>query len=300
MALTPSRSRSRSSRAKQIARNLAVADAVYALLGSWSGSGHRGRGRSGPGRGTLLLAGAGVAAAAVAGFLGRGKLARLLPGRSDDEAASSAPGPPQPSNYDSPGPPANTATPMPAPDPVTRAAAGDGAPTRPAIDERAEEEAAAAEAAAIGGTQSDYAGISGDEPADEAERPVVEAGGGEAEGQEQAEAELAENATVRDQAPSDAERQIEDAIEAQDEPASGERPEGLAPLDADRPPGAEADVVTGAESEGGGISGRPGARLDDAAETPGLPATGSPATEPQTGDEPGEGDEPQTWSGRPA
>ena len=134
---------------------------------------------------------------------------------------------------------------------------------------------------------------------------MAEAGGGEAEGQEQAEAELAENATVRDQAPSDAERQIDDAIEAQDEPASGERPEGLTPLDADRPPDAESGVVTTPESEGGGISGRPGARLDDAAETPGVPATGSPATEPQTGDpEPGEGEgeggEPQTWSGRPA
>ena len=118
---------------------------------------------------------------------------------------------------------------------------------------------------------------------------MVEAGGGEAEGQEQAEAELAENATVRDQAPSDAERQIDDAIEAQDEPASGERPEGLAPLDADRPPDAETGVDTTPGSEGGGISGRPGARLDDAAETPGVPATGSPATEPQTGDAPGRG-----------
>ena len=77
MDLTPSRSRR--SRAKKIARNLVVADALYALLGSWSGKGRSSR--SGPGRRTALIAGASVAAAAVAGFLGRGKLARLLPGR---------------------------------------------------------------------------------------------------------------------------------------------------------------------------------------------------------------------------
>ena len=135
---------------------------------------------------------------------------------------------------------------------------------------------------------------------------MVEAGGGEAEGQEQAEAELAENATVRDQAPSDAERQIDDAIEAQDEPASGETARGARP--AGRGPPARTPRPASSprpSSEGGGISGRPGARLDDAAETPGVPATGSPATEPQTGDpEPGDGEgeggEPQTWSGRPA
>ena len=37
MALTPSRSRR--SRAKKVARNLVVADALYALFGSWSGKG---------------------------------------------------------------------------------------------------------------------------------------------------------------------------------------------------------------------------------------------------------------------
>ena len=110
-----------------------------------------------------------------------------------------------------------------------------------------------------------------------------------AEGQEQAEAELEENATVRDQAPSDAERQIDDVIEAQDEPWTGETPEPVAPT---REPGdGDQGIVPGPGEEGGGISGRPGAVLDDAAgtdETPGVPATGSAATEPHTGDEEGE------------
>jgi hypothetical protein len=52
---------------------------------------------------------------------------------------------------------------------------------------REEAEAAAAEAGAIGGR-------SGTEDIDEAERPVIEAGGGEAEGFEQAEEELRDQA----------------------------------------------------------------------------------------------------------
>jgi hypothetical protein len=57
-------------------------------------------------------------------------------------------------------------------------------------DERVEEEAAAAaqEAAAIGGE-------AGDEDLDPAERPVIEAGGGVAEGNELAEQELIEAAS---------------------------------------------------------------------------------------------------------
>jgi hypothetical protein len=51
----------------------------------------------------------------------------------------------------------------------------------------AETAAAAREAAAIGGT-------AGDEDIDPAQRPVIEAGGGEAEGFEQAESELIERA----------------------------------------------------------------------------------------------------------
>jgi hypothetical protein len=301
MAPTPFRRRRKAAR---IARNLALAEAALSFAkdrAARSGGGGR--------RGRLLVAGgAVVAAGAAAAILARDKVAGLLPSRSDDSAATSAPAPPQPSNYDAPGPVANTATPIPAPDPAVRPATdagattptGDAGPTRPAIDERAEEDAAAAEAAAIGGTQSDYAGLHEDLPADEADRPVVEAGGGEAEGQEQTEAELVANATVRDQAPSDAERQIDDAIEAQDEPASGETPEPLAPAEdaGDRVADASEGIVPPPGTEGGGISGRPGARLEDAAETPGVPPTGSPATPPETGDRE-DGEDRETWSGRP-
>jgi hypothetical protein len=62
---------------------------------------------------------------------------------------------------------------------------------------REQEEAAAAEAAAIGGrTSSEPAG---QERPDEAARPVVEGGGGEAEGFEEAERELVEHASHGDQ-----------------------------------------------------------------------------------------------------
>ena len=174
--------------------------------------------------------------------------------------------PPQPSNYDAPGPPANTATPIPAPDPQ-------GEPTAK-VDPAAEEAAAAAEAGAIGGEPSDYSGPAPDEPAGESFRPLAEAGEGESEGAEQAEADLAENATDTDLA---------------------------TPVDETAP-----DVA------GGGISGRPRAGLaDDAAETetPGVPATGAaepeegtaapdadtPATPPTKDDD--DGAEYRTWSG---
>ncbi len=58
--------------------------------------------------------------------------------------------------------------------------------------ESEEAEAAAAEAARIGG-------VAGDEQLDPAQRPVVEAGGGEAEGFEQAEDALVEHASHGDQ-----------------------------------------------------------------------------------------------------
>ncbi|MBB4663599.1 hypothetical protein [Conexibacter arvalis] len=58
--------------------------------------------------------------------------------------------------------------------------------------EQEEVDAAAAEAGAIGGA-------AGDEQLDPAERPVAEAGEGEAEGFEQAEDELIENASHGDQ-----------------------------------------------------------------------------------------------------
>ncbi len=175
----------------------------------------------------------GAVAAAVAALLKRDKVAGLLPSRSG-EPAPVTPAPPQPSNYDAPGPVANTATPIPAPDPH-------GEPPE-TIDEADEEAAAAAEAAAIGGTSSDYAGPELGEPAGEADRPLAEAGEGESEGQEQAEAELADNATYRDAGMSDAERQIDDTIEQAEQPHVGETP-------------------------GGGISGRPFSGLDEQSES---------------------------------
>jgi hypothetical protein len=205
----------------------------------------------------LLAVGGAIAAAGTAALLKRERIAGLLRSRSSDQTARSPiPTPPQPSNYDAPGPVANTATPIPAPDSQTPAA----------IDEEAEEAAAAAEAGAIGGDPSDYAGSELGEPADEAERPLAEAGQGEAEGQEQAEAELVDNATTRGTGMTDAERQIEDTIDQAGQPQSGEKPEPLAspPTDTSDDP---KDVVPPGEAgedgaPGGGISGRPYAGLE--------------------------------------
>jgi hypothetical protein len=58
--------------------------------------------------------------------------------------------------------------------------------------EQQETDAAAAEAARIGG-------VAGDEQLDPAQRPVIEGGGGEAEGFEEAEEALIEHATHGDQ-----------------------------------------------------------------------------------------------------
>jgi hypothetical protein len=173
-----------------------------------------------------------VAAAGAAALLKRDKVAGLLPSRTGDaHAPGPAPTPPQPSNYDVRGPVANTSTPIPAPDhqaeTVAETAPADAVPAPPPIDEAAEEAAAAAEAAAIGGAPEEYTGEDRDVPADEAFRPLAEAGEGEAEGQEQAEADLQENATYRDAGMSDAERQIEDAIEEAGQPFEGETPEPL-------------------------------------------------------------------------
>lgn len=62
---------------------------------------------------------------------------------------------------------------------------------RDLLYEQEEADAAAAEAARIGG-------VAGDEQLDPAQRPVVEAGGGEAEGFEQAESDLIEHASHGD------------------------------------------------------------------------------------------------------
>jgi hypothetical protein len=133
-----------------------------------------------PGKKTLLIGGA-AAAAAAALLLKRDKVAALLPGRSESAPSGSDGGytPPPVSNYDAPGPVANTATAVP----VTPAQES------PTIDEAAEEAAAAAEAANIGGTVSDYTGPEG-ETATPAEVPLAEAGEGESEGVEQGDAEL--------------------------------------------------------------------------------------------------------------
>src|SRR3954452_16529870 len=90
-------------------------------------------------------------------------------------------------NADFAGPPANTATHVPAPEPLVHDPAG-------GIDEAAEEAAAAAEGANIGGAVPEYPGTELGELADEATRPLEQAGEGESEGDELAEFDLADNA----------------------------------------------------------------------------------------------------------
>jgi hypothetical protein len=169
-------------------------------------------------RGRLLLLGAAVVAAGV--FLKRDKVAGLLPSRSETYSPPPAPPAPGPSNYDAPGPVANTATPVPVPEPHQ---------PEP-IDEAAEEAAAAAEAANIGGTVSDYRGPA-DMPATEAERPLAEAGEGESEGQEQAELDLEQAAEPTAPGMSGAQHQIEDAIEEAGNPLAGETIEPVSPVE---------------------------------------------------------------------
>jgi hypothetical protein len=322
MASSPFRRR----KAAKTVRNLAIAEAALALAKdrAAAATGRRSRRPSGK----LLLLGGVAAAAGAAALLKRDKVARLLPSRPA-EPAPFTPVPPQPSNYDAPGPVANTATPVPAPDPH-------GEPPA-TIDEQAEEDAAAAEAAAIGGSPADYAGSEPGEPADEAFRPLAEAGEGESEGQEQAEADLADNATYRDGGLSDAERQIDDTIEQADQPFEGERPEPVASGDSEPGAGASDETTgvqeaflppspptpapapaaepapepaadpaaatdeTAADTPGGGISGRPYSGLD----TPPESDADSPAPSESGSDAPSES-EPQsgsdddwrTWSGR--
>jgi hypothetical protein len=271
MALNPLRRRSKLASAAKAARNAAIADAAWALARDRLASKVPGvdSRRRGPSRKLLLLGGAATIVAA--GVLVKRDRARaLLPGGSSASESYSPPPPPQPSNYDAPGPAANTATPIPAPDPVVRpdpvqdalAAEAEGlaygdliaaetaveeaaADAPPAIDEAAEEEAAAAEAAAIGGSTSDYAGSEPGFSASEADRPLAEAGEGEAEGQEQAEAGLVENASSHEAGMTDAERQIEDVIEQADNPAVGETPESLvSEADSDDDQGGSSDWQT--------------------------------------------------------
>jgi hypothetical protein len=196
------------------ARNAVIADVALAfardrlaakLPGVEPRKRHRGR--------NALLIGAAVAGGALL-LAKRQKVAALLPGRTDE------PAPPRPepqasppiSNYDVRGPVENTSTPVPTPPPFQPSA----------VDEAAEEAAAAAEAANIGGPVSDYAGTEPGVPLDEADRPLAEAGEGEAEGQEQAEADLADAAS--DIGLGDAGHQVEDAIEAAANPPEQAEP----------------------------------------------------------------------------
>jgi hypothetical protein len=87
-------------------------------------------------RGRKLLFGGLIAGAIAAVVLKRDRVLALLPGHSESDYVPPPPAPPAPSNYDVSGPVANTATPIPAPDPVDK----------PAVDEAAEEEVPAAEA----------------------------------------------------------------------------------------------------------------------------------------------------------
>jgi hypothetical protein len=205
------------------ARNAAVAELAIAIARDRLAAqlpGVKPRKRR-PGKKTLLIGGI-AATAAAALLLKRDKVAALLPGRSDE------PSPPEPSytpppvsNYDAPGPVANTATPVPAPP----------AFESPTIDEAEEEAAAAAEAANIGGTVSDYVGPEG-ERATDAEAPLAESGEGEDEGFEQADDELIDAAEGNeDDGLSPAEAQINEAIDDTANPLAGEEVEPSRPTD---------------------------------------------------------------------
>jgi hypothetical protein len=251
----------------------------------------------------LLLIGAAVVAAGI--FLKRDKVAGLLPSRTEPYSPPS----PGPSNYDAPGPVANTATPVPAPEAQEPAA----------VDEAEEEAAAAAEAANIGGTVSDYAGPA-DLPATEEERPLAEAGEGEAEGQEQAELDLETAAEPYAPGMSDTERQIDDTIEQAANPLAGEQVEPLAPAgeptgwappgeDPDEPAPFEPGTADQPTVEAPSIDEPPAAEESPAAEEPPA-AEESPAPEGSSegdGEDDGKddgkddgdgGSDWRTWSGR--
>jgi hypothetical protein len=206
------------------ARNLAVADVALAFARDRIAArlpGVEPRKRR-PGAKTLLIGG-GVAAAAAALLFKREKVVGLLPGRTDEPAPPTTPSytPPPVSNYDAPGPVANTSTPVPVP-PAFEA---------PTIDEAAEEAAAAAEAANIGGTVSDYAGTEYGEVASPEEVPLAEAGQGESEGQEQTELELRDAAESRDEGLSPEQAQIDEAIDQAANPLASEQVEPVKPAD---------------------------------------------------------------------
>jgi hypothetical protein len=204
------------------ARNAAVADIALAFARDRLAAqlpGVKPRKRR-PGAKALLIGGV-AAAAAAAVLLKRDKVAALLPGRGDEPAPGEPDYTPPPvSNYDAPGPVANTATAVPVPP----------AHESPTIDEAAEEAGAAAEAGNIGGSVSDYAGPAG-EPASLEEAPVAEAGGGEAEGQEQTELELRDAAEDREPGLSPEQAQIDEALDQTSNPLASEQVEPSKPAD---------------------------------------------------------------------
>jgi hypothetical protein len=234
---------------------------------------------------TLVLGG--LAAAAAAAALKKRTGGRRLLGRGDpgpapapSEApvgtAANVPGPapaPPVANVDVPGPPANTATPVPAPEPEVHEPTG-------GIDELAEEQAAAAEAANIGGGPIDYPGTEPGELADEETAPLIEAGEGEAEGQEVTEFELQDYAEPAAGDPIEGGRQIEDVIEQQDDPTAGEAvPADQSTRSEPEPADAAAGAATPADAQLAIPDAPPpaaDARIDDDV-APAAPGTPEPA-----------------------
>lgn len=172
---------------------------------------------------------AAVAGGVAAGAAGAVGILLRRRGGSQESAQTPAAGPefsagtPGVANYDAAGPPSNTATAVPV---------VDGSAEPLAIDEEAEVSAAAAEAANIGGPEIDYASADPDMTAGDAQVAPFEAGGGEAEGFEQAEADLVDSATS-DVGPgtrrTGSEQRIDEAIEAASDPSAGETPDPASP-----------------------------------------------------------------------
>jgi hypothetical protein len=107
-----------------------------------------------------------------------------------------------------------------------------------------EEELAAEEAASIGGARPDY-------DTDEAHRPLQESGEGEAEGFEQAEADLIEAASHGEHRHNPAEDAFTPEVEADESGAAYGEPDEIDPTEVVSDPDAEVDEDPG---EGPGIA----------------------------------------------
>ena len=177
---------------------------------------------------------------------------------------------PQPSNYDAPGPVANTATPVPAPDPRgargrdRRGGRGGRRRGRGGRDRRDHEPTTPAPSSASPPTRRS------------ARWPRPARASPRARSRRRPSSPT--NAEFRDDAPSDAERQIEDTIEQADQPQAGETPEPVVSTRARArgeraghvPPAGAAPAARAPRrptetppptTPGGGISGRPFAGL---------------------------------------